>query len=78
MTDSSIISDPPQVSVDNKRPLEKELYKMMSEYKEEFQQSKFYYVLKEFEGNSGFGLYSKLTEKDSKYFERILSLNYLH
>ena len=29
MTDSSVISDPPQVSIDTKRPSEKELYKMM-------------------------------------------------
>ena len=31
MIDSSVISDPPQVSIDNKRPSEKELYKMMWE-----------------------------------------------
>ena len=31
MTDSSVISDPPQVSIDTKRPSEKELYKMMWE-----------------------------------------------
>ena len=34
MTDSSIISDPPHVKIENKRPSEKELYKMMWEKSE--------------------------------------------
>jgi len=52
----------------------KQLYKLMIDNPSHFLKSKFYYVMKDFNGNSGFGLCEHLTENDKKYFLKIINL----
>lgn len=46
-----------------------ELQKQVS--KEDFEKSKYYYAMRDFDGSTGFDIPSKLTEKDRQYLKTI-------
>jgi len=50
----------------------KQLVKMQRENREAFKRSQYYYCMKDFDGTTGFYLYSRLTEKDKKIINSII------
>ena len=49
----------------------KELVKYKNKYREEYKKSEYYYCMKDFDGSTGFDLYSKLTWEDRAFLEAI-------
>lgn len=50
----------------------KQLYSLILTYSKEFKLSKYYYVMSDYEGASGFGLYERLSSGDKLYFNKTI------
>lgn len=56
----------------------KEAYEFFRSNIKDFMNSKYYYVMKEYEGGTGFFIYNTLSEYDKKYFNRNIQTLYSH